>query len=566
MTTASFDTGSGENTGSNAWSYPNDPAKTFDQGAGADNTFNYPQAPKFADPRIIGGQPNATSVPKAIAPPSVVSPPVPGVTPPVATGAPPSSQTAEQIASNPNIFNKIGKSNINDIGNLQAQQMQLAGASANLQEKALNDQQANLVRSEQERTRLLEDMGKREKTLTDQYQNDLKEADPFAPSKQSAGELAQMFGLMTIATFGSGGMGKYHGLATLSAMSGLSQGFKEGNKERFNQEKANYEENLKALESHNAKIEKTFNTALNLLAKDKELGEQKIKELIALDNSGPIASLARAGKYDQVAAAIDTVKKSLEKLRETQQKRNDDFAKLKYEYTLKEQLERNKAASKTASDRYGFGDIVVAASNEAAATMSNLMLLPFKSKTGMFANTQTNTLFTAPFGAMANKITDEDAQIYNVESRKLAYNLAQLMSGGRAVRQGDVGEMVKVVQIAPGDTLLTAATRIAEARQIAERTVAERIASPNTPKELKEVLSENVQLIKNAVPFTVNDINNFRNSKSKKATFGDVLDSKFKVTKFNSEEDMEAAHKAGTLHEGDSVIVNGVPGTYTESK
>jgi hypothetical protein len=565
MAVGSFDTGSGGND----WNYPNDPTKNFDQGAGENTSFDYPKAPKFEDPRLIGSQPqNAAPIPQSLAPSNPLAPRVPGITPPVAKGAPPQPKTltADQIATDPNVFNRIGQSGLNDIGNLQSQQMTLAGASANAQEKALNDQQTNLVNSEKQRTKLLEDMGKREQTLTEKYQNDIREADAFAPTKQSAAELAQMFGLMTIATFGSGGMGKYHGLATLSAMSGLSQGFKEGNIERFNKEKANYEENLKQLESHNSKVEKTFNAAMEALAKDKELGEQKIKELIAIDNSGPIAALARAGKYDQVSAAIDTVRKSLEKVRETQQKRNDDFAKLKYEYTLKEQLDRNKLANKTASDRYGFGDIVVAASNEAAATMSNLMLLPFKSKTGMFANTQTNTLFTAPFGAMANKITDEDAQIYNVESRKLAYNLAQLMSGGRAVRQGDVGEMVKVVQISPGDTLMTAATKIAEARQIAERTVTERIASPNTPKELKEVLSENVQMIKNAVPFTVNDINNFRNAKSKKQTFGDVLDSKFKVYKFNSEADMEAAHKAGTLHEGDNVVINGVQGFYTESK
>jgi len=269
-------------------------------------------------------------VPKAIAPASPIAPPVPGVTPPVAKGAPPAPQSADQIlSSNPAQYG------VKDIGQLQQQELTLGNEAAKLKEKALNDQQANLVRSEQERTKLYEDINNREKTLTEQHQNDLREADPFAPSKQTAGELAQMFGLMSIATFGSGGMGKYHGLATLSAMSGLSQGFKEGNKERYNQEKANYEENLKALESHNQKVEKTFNDAMNLLSKNKELGEQKIKQLIALDNTGPVASLARAGRLDDAGKMIESVKASLEKIRERQQSLADARIKMKEEHELR---------------------------------------------------------------------------------------------------------------------------------------------------------------------------------------------------------------------------------------
>ncbi len=274
-------------------------------------------------------------VPKSISPSNPVSPPVPGVTPPVATGAPPTKDLRPDQLIDPRTFGQVARSTIKDIPTLETNQMTLTDESARLQEQALNEQQANLVKSEQSRTKLYDDINKQEKILSQTHQNDLQEADPFAPSKQSAAELAQMFGLMTIATFGSGGMGKYHGLATLSAMSGLSQGFKEGNKERFNQEKANYEENLKALESHNQKVEKTFNDAMNLLSKNKELGEQKIKELIALDNSGPISASARAGHYDKVSAYIDGVKKSLEKIKERQQALADANTKLKQEHEFR---------------------------------------------------------------------------------------------------------------------------------------------------------------------------------------------------------------------------------------
>jgi hypothetical protein len=205
------------------------------------------------------------------------------------------------------------------------------------------------------------------------------------------------------------------------------------------------------------------------------------------------------------------------------QKAADDRALKKLMLDFKKQ----QVTAKTAADRYGFGDIVASASNEAAAAIKNLMGLPFESTSGLFGGKQTNSLFTAPLDALANTLTSESVQRYNAQSGKLGYNLAQLMSGGRAVRVSDVDQMNKILQIKEGDTLETAATRIAEARQLAERTMEIRARSPNTPPGLREVFQENLDTVKSVVPFTVDDINKFVTSRDKSTTFSEALSKRY---------------------------------------
>jgi hypothetical protein len=100
-------------------------------------------------------------------------------------------------------------------------------------------------------------------------------------------------------------------------------------------------------------------------------------------------------------------------------------------------------------------------------------------------------------------------QIYH-QKRKLSYQL-----------------MNKILQIREGDTLETAASRIAEARQLAERTIEVRAKSPNTPEGLKEVFRENLQTIKETVPFTVDDINKFVANRDKSVTFAQALSKRY---------------------------------------
>ena len=203
----------------------------------------------------------------------------------------------------------------------------------------------------------------------------------------------------------------------------------------------------------------------------------------------------------------------------------------------------NKQGGGASTDRYGFGDIMAVASNEAAASVHNIMGLPMESTSGIFGGKQTNSLFTAPVDAFANQMTSESTQRYNSEAGKLSYNLAQLMKGGRQVGVNEVSVMDNLLKIKEGDTLETASTKLAEARQIAERAMEIKLRSPNTPKELKSVYEENLQIIRDVIPFTVDDINKFVQTKNKKQTFGDALKTKYKEPTGDHPDDIKALLK-----------------------
>jgi hypothetical protein len=193
-----------------------------------------------------------------------------------------------------------------------------------------------------------------------------------------------------------------------------------------------------------------------------------------------------------------------------------------------------KLAEKTpktpgARDAYGFGEIVAGASNEAAKTLTNIMGLPAESTSGIFGGRQTTSLFTAPIDAFANRLTPESAQRYQAEMNKLAYYIAQMQKGGRVVGATEVGVINKSLEIRENDTIETVATRLAQARQMAEKIIEIKVASLNTPEPLKEIYKENLKDIQQSVPFTVEDINKFVQRKTGAPTFGESFKERYKT-------------------------------------
>jgi len=193
-----------------------------------------------------------------------------------------------------------------------------------------------------------------------------------------------------------------------------------------------------------------------------------------------------------------------------------------------------KLAEKTpktpgAKDAYGFGEIVAGASNEAAKTLTNIMGLPAQSTSGLFGGRQTTSLFTAPIDAFANKLTPESAQRYQAEMNKLAYYIAQMQKGGRVVGATEVGVINKSLEIRENDTIETVATRLAQARQMAEKIIEIKIASQNTPEPLKEIYKQNLKDIQDSVPFTVESINKFVQRKTGAPTFGESFKERYKT-------------------------------------
>lgn len=375
----------------------------------------------------------------------------------------------------------------------------------------------------------------------------------FVPTKETAADMGLLFTLTNIVGFMIGGKSKGNAQQAMSAMNGMLEGHQKGREDLYKKEKAIFEENTKALDKTIEALDRQFKEAMQIYAVDKEAGMAKAQSAIAEHNatflgdalkknglaySADLLSKAVSQK-DKKELAMQKLKQREEDIKRQERQHRETLAELKRHHGVVE----DKQGRGASTDRYGFGDIMAVASNEAAASVRNIMGLPMESTSGIFGGKQTNSLFTAPVDAFANQMTSESTQRYNSEAGKLSYNLAQLMKGGRQVGVNEVSVMDNLLKIKEGDTLETASTKLAEARQIAERAMEVKLRSPNTPKELKSVYEENLQIIKDVIPFTVDDINKFVQTKNKKQTFGDALKTKYKEPTGDHPDDIKALLK-----------------------
>jgi hypothetical protein len=294
----------------------------------------------------------------------------------------------------------------------------------------------------------------------------------------------------------------------------------------YERELKEFDKEYKRIQDVRTDIQNRLQKSLQLASTDKETASLEAQQAVAIAGTNSIVgALVNQGKTQQALTLLQTTKNIDEKVKDREQ--TADLARQRMLQSAEQFRLTQLAKGGKASDRFGFGDIVAAASNESAAAIKNIMTLSFTSSSGLFGGRTTTSMLTAPLDAMTNQLTSETVQRYNVEFGKLGYSLSQLMSGGRAVRVSDVAQMNQLLQIKEGDTLETAATRIAEARQLAERTMEVRAKSSSTDPGLREVFKENLETVQTVVPFTVADINEFVNKRDKKITFGQALSNRY---------------------------------------
>ena len=400
--------------------------------------------------------------------------------------------------------------------------------------------------------------GKELEPIQQKYQDavDKKSAAAYIPDQENPERLATILAITNLLGVMVGGKGKNSAQTALSAQNGMLEGYQQGRADIIKQQKSVFDENQKQLDKTIENLHRGFQEAMALAPVAKEAAHNKALQTINEENADFLRELYNKTGLVGASKSIGEALKQAEKLRGEMRKEEDkNIITQKEQQHLDIEKERlaelkrhhgvieNKQGGGASTDRYGFGDIMAVASNEAAASVRNIMGLPMESTSGIFGGKQTNSLFTAPVDAFANQMTSESTQRYNSEAGKLSYNLAQLMKGGRQVGVNEVSVMDNLLKIKEGDTLETASTKLAEARQIAERAMEIKLRSPNTPKELKSVYEENLQIIRDVIPFTVDDINKFVQTKNKKQTFGDALKTKYKEPTGDHPDDIKALLK-----------------------
>lgn len=168
---------------------------------------------------------------------------------------------------------------------------------------------------------------------------------------------------------------------------------------------------------------------------------------------------------------------------------------------------------------------VMTSANEAAKDLENVVKLPMTASTGVFGGRQQGTgLFDATKEILANKMTGQEAQSYNVRSAGFQRSLAAIEASGLAP-SGTLSHQMDAVLFKEGDTNFTKLEKLAQTRQIVEAGLETAMSNPRVPEQQLQHMEKVLEQIKKSVPFTIGDLDKLREEQriNPKATLGSVL-------------------------------------------
>lgn len=195
------------------------------------------------------------------------------------------------------------------------------------------------------------------------------------------------------------------------------------------------------------------------------------------------------------------------------------------EFNLAKQREEfNEKVKQEAKDRPDrFRNRMIQAGNLAVGDIQNVVKLPITTSRGYFGGRQQGKgILAASAETLTNKVTSEDAQLYNVMYSGLQRNLATIEATGLA-QQGTLTHLMANLDIKEGDTQLTKLSKLAQVKQIVVRGLEDILTEPGVPQSQKDQINKIVQDFNKAVPWTQDDIIAVKYGKNPRLTLGDAM-------------------------------------------
>ena len=430
-------------------------------------------------------------------------------------------------------------------------------------EQAKSDVAMKMAREKEQTMRPLQEAKVERIGQTEQQQAGIsKELNtPFQVPQETVADFSALGGLVGIMGVMLGTSGKMSAQNVLSSATGILDGYKKGRADLIAQKQKEFEANMKRLTALSSQVQAELKTYMDKAAVRDQTAGLSLATAESIGAGGIIAEVVKGQsafkiqEMNQSAASLTRAAQTantniLMQLAKDQESRNRqeqtrlrqrellrledgslvlyDKSSNTYEAAPDELAKAAKVGAggkgaAGAGDRFGFGNIVAVNLNEAVGSINNIVNLPFKVTTGAFQGRNTSGLLDAPLGALTNNLTKEDVQRYNVEISNFGKFAARVVSGGRVVPASVQQGFEEQYKIREGDKPLTVLTKMAMMRQTLERAAQVYLADPNTAEGTKEIYRQGLIDIKESIPFTVNEVNKFANSRDNKTTFSQVF-------------------------------------------
>jgi hypothetical protein len=150
---------------------------------------------------------------------------------------------------------------------------------------------------------------------------------------------------------------------------------------------------------------------------------------------------------------------------------------------------------------------VMQAANQASRDLANIVKLPVSAQTtGLFGGRHQGAgLIDATKEVLAQKMTTQEAQTYNVMATGLQRTLAAVETSGLAQGIQEFSKQIDVVA-KEGETNLTKLHKLAQVRQIIEAGMDPILVNPRVTEEQKALVKKTLDNVHAAVPFTHSDL------------------------------------------------------------
>ena len=351
----------------------------------------------------------------------------------------------------------------------------------------------------------------------------------FAPTRETAMEMAGLYSLINVIGFAIGRGGKQSSMQALSAMNGMLEGYRQGSTDRFNQEKKLFDANLKQLTDNVNTLTNRLQRVVQLSTVDKLKAQQELT--VALAESGADFVKENINKFGLPAtiqylkqvqtAAQRAVDKERDFERRAEAKARETADRQAFQKELQQQrldaqrqLQADRLANQASrrggalNDRYAFN--INEAFSQAAIDLLNVSQMPEKTTLGAFAGMTGqggDTIIKSLANNFARAVTKEDSRLMQQIVSGLDQNMARALGGGYANSSAKAIVNAYKEQVAQfGDSAAAQAMFLARMKQELEVLSKAFKNHPGANEGYVNDMKEYVDSLNQAIPFNVQQV------------------------------------------------------------
>lgn len=310
----------------------------------------------------------------------------------------------------------------------------------------------------------------------------------FHPTQQNLPEMASIFSAVGILGSLFGGGARTSGMNALAGMTGMMEGWQKGDVQKFNQEKAVFDENRLQQRAQIEQLMKRWER----IAKDYSVNKEKATleaDMLIAELGSPLLKETIRNK------GLTETLKTLSHL---------------YDSDVKAQKIIDKANQKgegKATQQQFIAQRAVTALRGVASDLESIVNIPVSSNAGIlpYLSSKEGVVNYLKNNAGRN-MTDSESKAVQTLFKGVSRNLATIEASGTATGLVGLSKQLEGLEPQPGDKVEDVALKLADIKRISTEAIAAMIESGLMPKQQADAAQAQIERLNKVIPYSTNDV------------------------------------------------------------